>query len=56
MAWQGWYIWAAMIFFSGWQHPDPLNTVAPLGRTRTIVGILVFVLIVLLFTPAPLPI
>jgi membrane-associated protease RseP (regulator of RpoE activity) len=56
LAWQGWYVWAAMIFFSGWQHPDPLNTVAPLGRTRTILGLLTFVLIALLFTPAPLPI
>ena len=56
IAWQGWYIWAAMIFLSGWQHPDPLNTVAPLGRTRTIAGLLVFVLLALLFTPTPLPI
>ena len=56
MTWQGWYVWAAMIFLSGWQHPDPLNTVAPLGRTRVIVGILVLALLVLLFTPAPMPI
>jgi Zn-dependent protease len=56
IAWQGWYIWAAMIFLSGWQHPDPLNTVAPLGRKRTIAGLLLFVLLALLFTPAPLPI
>jgi membrane-associated protease RseP (regulator of RpoE activity) len=56
LAWQGWYVWAAMIFISGWQHPDPLNTVAPLGRTRTILGLLTFLLIALLFTPAPLPV
>ena len=56
VAWSGWYIWAAMIFFSGWQHPDPLNTLAPLGKTRTVIGLLVFVLIALLFPPVPLPI
>jgi len=56
LAWQGWYVWAAMIFFSGWRHPDPLNTVAPLGRTRTILGLITLVLVVLLFTPAPLPV
>jgi Zn-dependent protease len=55
-AWSGWYMWAAFIFLSGWQHPAPLNALAPLGRRRIIVGILVFVLIVLLFTPAPFPI
>jgi membrane-associated protease RseP (regulator of RpoE activity) len=56
LVWQGWYVWAAMILLSGWRHPDPLNTVAPLGRKRSIIGVLVFLLIALLFTPAPLPI
>jgi Zn-dependent protease len=56
LAWQGWYAWAAMIFLSGWQHPDPLNTVAPLGRPRMIAGLFAFVLIALLFTPSPFPI
>jgi membrane-associated protease RseP (regulator of RpoE activity) len=55
LVWQGWYIWAALIFFLGRRHPDPHNTVAPLGKTRTIVGLLVFVLLALLFTPSPFP-
>ena len=54
--WSGWYMWAAFIMFSGWRHPPPLNTVAPLGKTRTILGILVLVLTILLFTPAPFPV
>jgi membrane-associated protease RseP (regulator of RpoE activity) len=56
MVWQGWFMWAALIFFSGWQHPAPLNTLAPLGKTRGIVGVLMLILLVLLFTPAPFPI
>jgi membrane-associated protease RseP (regulator of RpoE activity) len=55
LAWEGWYMWAAMIFLSGWQHPDPLNTVAPLGRARTVIGLFTFILIALLFTPTPFP-
>jgi membrane-associated protease RseP (regulator of RpoE activity) len=55
MYWRGWYIWAAMVFSFGWQHPAPLNTVAPLGKRRIVVGFLALVLTILLFTPAPLP-
>jgi membrane-associated protease RseP (regulator of RpoE activity) len=54
--WSGWYVWAAFIFLSGWQHPAPLNALQPLGRKRLILGILVFILTALLFTPAPFPI
>lgn len=53
--WNGWYIWAIFILFSGWQHPAPLNAVAPLGQTRTFAGILVLILTALLFTPSPFP-
>jgi Zn-dependent protease len=55
LAWQGWFVWSAFILFSGWQHPAPLNTVAPLGKTRTILGVLTLAMLILLFTPAPFP-
>jgi len=51
--WSGWFVWAALIFFSGLQHPAPLNTLEPLGIKRLVVGILVFALTILLFSPAP---
>jgi len=53
--WDGWYVWAAFIFISGWQHPAPLNALAPLGTKRFLLGVLVSILMVLLFTPAPFP-
>jgi len=53
LVWNGWYIWAAFIMFSGWRHPPPLNNVAPLGKKRAIIGLLVLALTALLFTPAP---
>ena len=54
-AWSGWYVWAAFILFSGWQHPAPLNALEPLGLKRTVIGVLAFVLAAFLFTPAPFP-
>jgi len=53
--WSGWFVWGAFILFSGWQHPAPLNTLAPLGKKRLAIGILVWVLTLLLFTPNPFP-
>jgi len=53
LVWNGWYVWAALIMFSGWRHPPPLNTVAPLGKMRIVLGILLFVLTALLLTPMP---
>lgn len=56
LLWNGWFVWAAFIFLSGWQHPEPLNALAPLGLKRLALGIGAFALIVLLFTPAPFPV
>jgi membrane-associated protease RseP (regulator of RpoE activity) len=53
--WSGWYMWIGFSFLSGWMHPPPLNALAPLSKTRRILGYCVFALMVLLFTPAPFP-
>jgi len=55
LLWPGWYVWMTFIFMSGWLHPPPLNTLEPLSKGRKILGIVVFVLMVLLFTPTPFP-
>jgi len=56
LVWSGWYIWAALIFMSGLQHPAPLNSLEPLGTKRLVIGALVFVLTILLFSPSPFPV
>jgi membrane-associated protease RseP (regulator of RpoE activity) len=56
LVWSGWYVWAALIFMSGLQHPAPLNTLEPLGTKRVVVGALVLVLTILLFSPSPFPV
>jgi membrane-associated protease RseP (regulator of RpoE activity) len=53
--WPGWYLWIAFTFLSGWIHPPPLNTLEPLSKGRVILGIAVFILTILMFTPSPFP-
>ena len=55
LMWPGWYVWIAFTFLSGWMHPPPLNMLEPLSKGRIALGIIVFLLMVLMFTPAPFP-
>jgi membrane-associated protease RseP (regulator of RpoE activity) len=55
LMWPGWYVWIAFTFLSGWMHPPPLNMLEPLSKGRIALGIVVFLLMVLMFTPAPFP-
>jgi membrane-associated protease RseP (regulator of RpoE activity) len=53
--WTGWLIWAGMLFIMGTNHPRLLFEDAPLSRGRRIVGILAGALLLLCFTPNPVP-
>ena len=53
--WQGWFAWIFFSLLSGWQHPPPLNALSRLSPGRQKLGIVVFALMVLLFTPSPFP-
>jgi membrane-associated protease RseP (regulator of RpoE activity) len=53
--WQGWFAWIFFSMLSGWRHPPPLNALSRLSRGRRWLGIVVFALMVLLFTPSPFP-
>jgi hypothetical protein len=48
-------MWVGFSFLSGWMHPPPLNALAPLSKRRQVVGIVIFALTILLFTPSPFP-
>ncbi|KPJ60451.1 MAG: hypothetical protein AMJ46_06855 [Latescibacteria bacterium DG_63] len=52
--WQGWWVWAVLLFLFGVQHPPPLDDITPLGRTERVLGWLCLALFVLTFTPIPL--
>lgn len=54
LVWQGWWLWAFLIFIMGRTHAEPLDQITMLDTPRialAMVGIVVFFLV---FTPVPL--
>jgi hypothetical protein len=53
--WIGWFIWAALIYFLGRTHAEPLDQITELDPVRRALAISALVLFVLVITPVPLP-
>lgn len=53
LGWSGWLLWAILPFMFGLQHPPPLNDHTPLGRRRQVLGVVMILIFVLVFTPVP---
>jgi len=51
----GWFVWAALLFFIGTGHPRPMCEEAPLTPARRAAGAVAAVLFVLCFVPDPFP-
>ena len=51
--WQGWLIWAVLLYFLGLRHPPPAYDWVPLDRKRKILGVITIIVFLLTFTPAP---
>ena len=54
LLWSGWLFWAALIFFFGRHHPEPLDEITRLGPAQKLIAILVLVVFLLVFTPVPM--
>ena len=52
--WTGWWLWAAIIFFLGRGHADPLDQITPLDPRRKALAVLMLVIFLLVLTPVPL--
>jgi membrane-associated protease RseP (regulator of RpoE activity) len=52
--WNGWWLWAVLIFFLGRTHAEPLDQITPLDKRRKILAASALVLFFLTFTPVPL--
>jgi membrane-associated protease RseP (regulator of RpoE activity) len=52
--WTGWYIWAALIFFLGRMHAQPLDDITPLDGRRKLIALFGLFVFVLVFIPVPL--
>jgi len=51
--WQGWLIWAFLLYFLGMRHPPPAYDWVPLDRRRKILGAVTILVFLLTFTPTP---
>lgn len=54
--WNGWWLWAALLFFIGRVHAEPMDQITPLDKSRKLLGILTIIIFFLVFTPVPLSI
>jgi membrane-associated protease RseP (regulator of RpoE activity) len=52
--WSGWFLYAALIYFMGRVHAEPLDQITDLDPKRKALAVLVLVIFVLIFTPVPL--
>jgi membrane-associated protease RseP (regulator of RpoE activity) len=52
--WAGWFLWAALIFFLGRAHAEPLDQITELDPGRKLLAALTLGLFVLVITPVPL--
>jgi heme/copper-type cytochrome/quinol oxidase subunit 2 len=52
--WATWWIWAALIFFLGRSHAEPLDMVTDLDAKRRWLGYLALIIFLLVFVPVPI--
>ena len=52
--WNGWWLWAAMVFFFGRRYAEPLDQITPIDRKRKVLGWFALVVFILIFTPVPI--
>ncbi|OGO10802.1 MAG: hypothetical protein A2Y53_08805 [Chloroflexi bacterium RBG_16_47_49] len=54
LVWSGWWLWAALIFFLGRLHAEPLDQITSLDPKRQALAILGVIVFILVFMPVPL--
>jgi membrane-associated protease RseP (regulator of RpoE activity) len=52
--WNGWWLWAFLIFFLGRAHAEPLDSITELDRSRKILALIGLIIFLLIFVPIPL--
>ena len=52
--WNGWWLWAGMIFLFGRRYAEPLDQITPLDKKRKVFAILALIVFILIFIPVPL--
>jgi membrane-associated protease RseP (regulator of RpoE activity) len=52
--WEGWWLWAAMLFVFGRRRARPVDDATPLDGKRKVIAVIAMVVFVLIFTPLPM--
>jgi hypothetical protein len=52
--WDGWWLWAALVFLFGRSYAEPMDQITELDGKRKALGILALIVFILCFTPVPL--
>jgi membrane-associated protease RseP (regulator of RpoE activity) len=53
-AWQGWWLWAFMLYFLGRRHAEPLDQITELDPMRKKIALFMLIVFILVFIPVPL--
>ena len=53
-AWEGWWLWAVMLYFLGRRHAEPLDQITELDPARKKMAIFALFVFILVFIPVPL--
>ena len=51
--WQGWLMWALLLYLLGFRHPPPYHSWVPLDGPRRLLGFITILVFILTFTPTP---
>jgi Zn-dependent protease len=52
--WNGWWLWAALIFLLGRYHAEPLDQITQLDPKRQVLALIGVIVFILVFMPVPL--
>ena len=52
--WNGWWLWAGLLFLLGRVYAEPLDMITPLDPKRKVLAILALIIFVITITPVPL--
>jgi membrane-associated protease RseP (regulator of RpoE activity) len=56
IVWNGWWLWAGLIFLLGRRYAEPLDQITPLDTPRKLLAVLALIVFILTFSPVPLSI
>ncbi len=54
LVWQGWWLWALLVFLLGRTYAQPLDEITPLDGKRRLLALFGLLVFILTFTPVPL--